>query len=156
MKISFLEMGRRQTRLEQLEKDRNVAGLLEALEDLSTWRNLSVAGEAAFALGRLGATEHAVRIRPLLASPDWPTRFGALCGLELLKDRDSASDVVRLLDDEKDAVRAAAAVVLGEVGDPKALGPLRDRAEREIKPTILHDIREAIAKLAAAEGERNP
>lgn len=62
-----------------------------------------------------------------LNSRRWWHRSEAALALGLLGDRASVPDLIGLLDDEHEQVRAAAIDALGQIGDPAALGSLLAR-----------------------------
>lgn len=65
-------------------------------------------GQAAMALGLMGAKEYAPRLSELLSSPNESDRAGAASGLGCMGAKEHIDDIARLLVDDEDRVQTAA------------------------------------------------
>lgn len=118
------------------------ANATEALEDaparlspllpaLLADTNEGVRGVAAMVVGRGGHCEHRGRVRRLLRDNSPYVRAAAIFALRTCGEKIDPTPLATLLmDHPSDRVRAHAAFVLGEIGDPSALPMLRDAAAR--------------------------
>lgn len=73
------------------------------------------------------------RWRRDLRARRWWLRSEAALALGLLRDRQSVRDLMALLDDEHDQVRAATIDALGQIGDPLAVPALLERLRSPIR-----------------------
>lgn len=88
------------------------------------------AARAAAIADHLGLT---ARWRRDLRARRWWLRSEAALALGLLRDRPSVRELMALLDDDNDQVRAAAIDALGEIGDPLAMPALLERLRSPIR-----------------------
>ena len=105
--------------------------LVQALAD----ENWEVRAEAIKTLGTLGNPEAVPALIEALGDPDPRVRDEAVCALGNIGDRRAVPALINTLrNDDDDAVRVAAAYILGELGDPSAVEPLKE--------ALLYAIRE--------------
>ncbi len=91
--------------------------------------NPGVRFAAAMTAGRLRLRDSAAHVRPLLRARDPRVQMAAIYALVRLGEPVDRTPLARhLLDDSRPSVRAQAAFVLGELGDPSAAPLLRDVA----------------------------
>jgi HEAT repeat protein len=141
------------------------ARLVELLIALLRDSSSRVRGMAADVLGRLayqGDTTYRdriiVRLRIALhGNSDDDVRRSAITALGLWKAHEAVESLVPLL--EEDELRSAAAGALGQIGDPRAIEPLRRYLDRKESGVIralgeLRD-RESVVALIGLLGDRN-
>ena len=113
--------------IEALKKSRDIRGLIRLLDH----RSSDIQWRAADALGTMGEPA----CDPLLRILDYPkvnVRLGAIDALSGIKSPRSVDDLVRKLkDDHDDEVRWAAALALGQIGDPRAVPALEEALRDE-------------------------
>ena len=105
-----------------LQAKRDIAGLIHLLRH----PDFSMQWRAAEALGTLGpeAVDHLLHA---LTEPDLVVKLGAIEALAEIRDRRATKPLTILLKyDESNEVRWACAIALREIGDPDAIGPLRE------------------------------
>jgi len=126
--------------------DRAEPAVGRALHD----ENLGVRTVAAMTAGKLRLTGQEAALRPLLEDPSPFVRAAAIYALRRCgEDVDPTPLAGMLLRDPSLRVRANAAVVLGELGDPSAMGLLRQAAK---DPLVKADQAEArLLRLQIAE-----
>jgi len=106
-------------------------------------------GQAALALGSLGARRAVPRLLELTQDPDWFVRVAALNGLGYIDPTLPAEPAVGALGDGEPLVRQAAALNMGGSSDPVAVDLLVE--------ALLHDpdwaVREAAAEALGEIGD---
>jgi hypothetical protein len=95
------------------------------------------------------AQDHSTIIRVLHGGRDFRARVRAALALGNSDDRSVTPHLVRALDDSSSAVRAAAATSLGRLGDPSAIGPLRE-ASRDRERVVRNEAQRAIRRIRDA------
>jgi HEAT repeat protein len=108
--------------------DRVIGALLERLDDASP----AVVVAAAEAIGRIGATR--LSVEPLIQALQQrgvTVRSAAVTALGWLEAPSSYQALIRALDDPDPRVRQGSVSALGELGDRRAISPIRNR--------LLHD-----------------
>ena len=81
------------------------------------------------------------------AEPDRRVLCAVLYALHRLGDDRSTGELGRLLFDGEEEVRADAAMAMGKIGEPSAIGPLRTLLGDELNPKVRWQIRESLALL---------
>ncbi|MFN0132772.1 MAG: HEAT repeat domain-containing protein [Phycisphaerales bacterium] len=128
------------TRLEPL-----IAG---ALKD----QNAGVRSTAALMIGRLGLRTFEAEVRPLLEDASPFVRASAIYALAKSGVSVDPSPLAgMLMRDPSPRVRAHAAFLLGEMGDPSALGLLRDAARDADQRSLQLQLAEAMVKLGKTD-----
>jgi HEAT repeat protein len=115
-------------RVRRYEAERNAAGLISELESEFEHGPVSVAGQAARALARLGDPRYADRIRPLVRATSASARFDALMALRELHDAETLPLALVALSDNDSIVRAAAAKAIAHLGGPNERGAVAEIA----------------------------
>lgn len=108
-------------------------------------------GQAAIALGLMGAKEYAPRLSELLSSPDLSDRAGAASGLGGMGAKEYIEDIAELLVDREDRVQIAATGALAVLGAKEyakdIAGLLTDGGDPAVCETACY----ALARLGAKE-----
>lgn len=115
--------------------------------------NAGVRFSAAMVAGRLGLRESAGLVRPLLGDADRRVRYAAIYALTAMGedvDRTPLADAMRADDP---SVRATAAFILGEIGDPGAVPVLAEFAAVPLPASVSRGTptAETILRLQVAE-----
>lgn len=111
--------------------------------------NLGVRFVAAMTIGQLGLVESAPFVRPLLEDDSQMVRAGAIFALLKTTGDVDPSPLSAMLRDPNPRVRAQAAFVLGELGNPSAAPMLREAAKEMPSKAPLSEVR--ILRLQIAE-----
>jgi aminopeptidase N len=122
--------------------------LLVELLDRPSWYDVVRAGalDGLAALRDDRAIPHvAARIR--YGYPQRARRAAVLALPKLASDRKTREALEQLLDDGDPVLRIDAVRALGELGDTKARGPLRERLETDLDPRVRRRIREVVRDL---------
>jgi len=118
---------------------RSAALILGAVRDRRAFRALAdilgggnkedylVSHKAAISLGRLGYEDAGPILMGILTDERryQATRMGALTGLGTLRYKPAVPLLIKLLEDKDDSIRSEAAHALMEIGDPRAIVPLK-------------------------------
>jgi HEAT repeat protein len=147
----YAESGEALTRMHALEAMGKTLGaeagpmMVEALESESP----RVQFAAAMAIGeaRYPRAHDALVARAEQAGPDKRVYAGVIYALHELGDDRYTGDLIRLLHHDEPEVRANAALVMGRIGDPSAIGPLKSLMDNETSPTVKVNVHEALAIL---------
>ena len=115
-------------RILELEKDRNIAGLIQLLEydPSEPERRRMVRGGAAAALGRIRDARAVPVLLPLVADPSESVRFDVLYALGQIGDSSAVDSLMGALDDPSHLVHCAAAGSLGVIRSQEARPVLRE------------------------------
>jgi HEAT repeat-containing taxis protein len=116
------EFSRASFRVDRLERERNVAGLTQALDEGGV-RDARV--NAAMALGQLGDLRAIPHLLEFFNDPDPQVRWGAVYALRLLKATEARQLFETALTDEAPLVRMEAARALGWIHAVDSLSALR-------------------------------
>lgn len=95
--------------------------------------------------------ENLQEIRDLLGDPDRDVRATALHAMIGLDAPDSATLALQGLRDNDGFVRATAAKLLGDLGDPAHVGPLAACLERDLDPVTRLRAAESLARLGGTD-----
>lgn len=136
------------TALSRMGDKRGMDHLFEALASSDN----AVRTEALAALAESGEAVNDRLIGSLHHSDNVVVRAGSAKVLGENRVRDAVEPLVAALGDEAPAVRWSAAIALARIGDKAAEPPLRQLAERERNPDVLHWARWALAQLAGPSG----
>lgn len=113
-------------RIDSLEANRNVAGLIAELANQTGSGRNAIRGDAALALGRLGEPQAAPYLAELARSDaDQVVRMEALWALGRLPGRVKGRSFTQGLEDPAPIVRMVAAEGLGNLREPSAISHLR-------------------------------
>src|SRR3954452_20375642 len=112
----WLEVGIALRRVATFERDRNIAGLLQALDSPLSRDTLTVAGEAARALARLDERRAIPAICAVLKTRSRCARWQAAIALREFDDEAAVRSLEAAVDDDFRVVRAIAAEALAEFG----------------------------------------
>jgi hypothetical protein len=108
--------------IDHLSKKKDIGGLIRLLQDA----DFTIQWKAAAALGTLGP-EAVDRLIHALHENNLAGRLGAIEALADIRDGKVVDPLNRLLrDDGNSEIRWASALALGEIGDRRATGPLRE------------------------------
>jgi HEAT repeat protein len=133
------------SRLNRFEADRNVAGLLHEIDSVLEYGPLSIAGQAARRLGRLGETRTLGRVRDLLSSPSANARFDALGAVRDLDPEQALSDALELLSDPAPIVRALAAEAVTALDRTGSVEAVRHVALSDADEEVRYTAAKALA-----------
>jgi hypothetical protein len=113
------------------------------------FRRFVLAGMTVCATAGVSPAQDATNIRTeLLSGPDFRVRVSAALYLGKTKPPDARFLLERALDDAHPAVRASAAVALGQVGDAGAIPQLQKHLASEASGAVKSQIKAAIEALA--------
>jgi len=108
--------------IERLRERKDIGQLTRLLQ----YPDFTVQWKAAEALGTLG-TQAVDHLLNALLEHDLPGKLGAIEALAGIKDLRAVTPLINLLEyDKHSEIQWACAIALGEIGDPAAIGPLRD------------------------------
>jgi HEAT repeat protein len=134
-------------RIESLEEDRNFPGLIRELDNLLGAGRVTIAGEAARALGRIGDPRAVEYLAPLVEHSSSDLREGAAIALGDIGDRSAAPALIRALDDPSMVVRGLAAKSLGRIGASESVERLYRVSTGDVNPWVRLYAAEALALL---------
>jgi HEAT repeat protein len=130
-------------RIDSLEVDQNVAGLIAELANQTGAGRHAIRGDAALALGRIGNSQAAPYLADLARrDPDEIVRMEAIWALGRISGRDEVSSFIHSLDDPAAIVRMAAA---------KELRPLRESSAIPRLRYLVNEDPDAYVRFSAAE-----
>lgn len=129
----------------ELERDRNVKGLISILDDKKAFSFKRVC--AAEALRRLESRDALPSVIAALADDDVSVAAAAAAVLEKVPERSALPALVRLLDRDEDLVVLHASRALGALGDKGALEPLLNAlGKHEDDPDVMSSIIDALGR----------
>lgn len=113
-------------RIDSLEANRNVAGLIAELTNQAGSGHQAIRGDAALALGRVGNSQALPYLAELArGDPDEVVRMEALWALGKIGGRSEVQSFIVGLEDPAPIVRMVAAEGLGHIHDASAIPKLR-------------------------------
>lgn len=121
--------------------------------------NVAVRSIAAMAVGKARIEAATSKVRPLLDDSAGQARAAAMFALKRCGENVDLSPMAALLGDPDLRVRAQAAFLLGELGEPSAIGLLRDAARRSPGKASPSQIRISDLQIAEARiklGDETP
>jgi HEAT repeat protein len=132
--------------------------LAPVLEELLRDPNRGVRFHAAMAVGKLRLTRFVPAVRPLLNDRSDSVRAAAIYALRTCGEKPDMNPLAGMVLSDDPEVKGNAAMVLGELGDPSAIGLLKDAARRRAPMVpvararvVELQIAEAIVKLGGYE-----
>jgi HEAT repeat protein len=108
------------TRIEEMEDNADVEGLIHALNDDSE----NVRREAVLALERIGDVRATEPLIQKLQDPDKTIQEAAITALGRIQDKKAVPILIKTLNNKFIGIRWRAAEALGKIGDPQATEPL--------------------------------
>jgi hypothetical protein len=121
---------------------------LAALRAVASDADSVVRANAVAGLAALHAPEAQGRVLAGLADPDWSVRTLSATAVCAIPEPGAAvAKLVELLDEDDPIVRQAAAGALGQVGEPRAVQPLRGRLTEERELQVRQVIEQALTSL---------
>ncbi|MBX3357355.1 MAG: HEAT repeat domain-containing protein [Phycisphaeraceae bacterium] len=112
--------------------------------------NLGVRAVAATAVGRSRLTEQIDNVQPLLVDPSPMVRISALYAMRRCDESFDPTPMSIYLTDNNPRVRAQAAFLIGDLGDPSALGMLTEAARDSMPRASAGEVRLAQLQIAEA------
>ena len=134
-----------------LAKAQSVEALKEAVE---TSRSVDVRRNAVWALTRIDSDRARSAVRAALADESEGVRQAALHSVALHRDAPASTEAIALLRDPSDAIKRVAAEALGRIGDPAAVGPLLDAADRAEDQMLRHSLTYALIEIGDPRSTR--
>jgi HEAT repeat protein len=140
-----MSIGKIKPNIDQMEKNGDVEGLINALE----FKDCTIRKEAAAALKKIGDRRALVPLINALEYKEWQesysvmgsVRENAAEALGVLRDRKAVEPLIDALNDKDEEVRWKACWALGNIGDKKAVEPLI---------SLLNDERWSVRRYAAS------
>jgi hypothetical protein len=131
------------TRIEEMEEDGDVEGLINALNDDAE----NVRREAMMALERIGDSRATEPLIELLQNPDITIQEEAITALGKIGDKKAVSPLIQTLNNQHIGIRWKSAEALGKIGDPQATEPLIQKLQDPDK-TIQEEAITALGRIA--------
>ncbi|UTB33463.1 MAG: HEAT repeat domain-containing protein [Methanobacterium sp. ERen5] len=130
------------TRIEEMEDNGDVEGLIHALNDDSE----NVRREAVLALERIGDVRATEPLMQKLQDPDKTIQEEAITALGRIQDKRAVPLLIQTLNNKFIGIRWRAAESLGKIGDPRATEPLMQKLQDPDK-TIQEEAITALGRI---------
>ena len=130
------------TRIEEMEDNRDVDGLIHALNDDAE----NVRREAVMALERIGDVRATEPLIQKLQDPDRTIQEEAITALGRIQDKKAVPALIQTLNNKHIGIRWRAAEALGKIGDPQATEPLIQKLQ-DAEQTIQEEAITALGRI---------